>query len=59
MKSYRATIQGDRYPVTIDVQGSSWAVAANRAVRQYQARLTSIKRHDTSQTLTIKLVKES
>lgn len=58
MKAYRATIQGDRYPVTVDVSGSSWAVAANRAVRLYQARLTKLKKHDTSNQLTIKLVKE-
>ena len=38
MKTYRATIIGDRYPMDFTVEASGWATAAARAVRLWSKR---------------------
>lgn len=53
MTTYRATVFGDRYPVTVDVAGSSWHVAANRAAQAYEKKFKGSR----ATTLTIKIVK--
>lgn len=53
MKTYRATIIGDRYPLDFTVEASSWPTAAARLTRAWQQRF----KRSRTQTLTIKIVK--
>lgn len=38
MKTYRATISADRYPLDFTVEASGWATATARAVRLWTKR---------------------
>lgn len=38
MKTYRATIRADRYPLDFSVEASSWPTAVARAVRLWTKR---------------------
>lgn len=53
MKTYMATVRGDRYPMSYQVQASSWPTAAARAIRLWQQRFKGSKTPE----LTIKIVK--
>lgn len=55
MKTYKATIIGDRYPMTFQTEASSWATATARLVRQYQKRFKGSR----ADQLSIKVVRVS
>lgn len=38
MKTFRATISADKYPMDFEIQASGWATASARAVRAWTKR---------------------
>lgn len=55
MTRYRATIMADKFPLTFDLEASSWHTAAKRAASRFEERFKGSR----SSQLTIKLIKES
>ena len=53
VKTYRGTVQADKYPLDFTVQASSWSTAAARIVKAWQKKRPGSR----SETLSIKIVK--
>jgi hypothetical protein len=53
MRSYRATIRADRYPLEFTVEASSWPTAVARAVRLWAKRFKGSRADE----LTIRIVR--
>lgn len=55
MKTYRATISADKYPLDFTVQATCWSTAAARAIRLWKARFKGSR----TEQLSIRIVRVS
>lgn len=53
MRKYQVTVNSDRYPMTYTVEGSSWGVAASRALKLWQKRF----KRSSADTLKLTIIK--
>jgi len=53
MRNYQVTVQSDRYPMTYNVEASSWETAVSRGVKLWKKRFKGSR----ASTLKITVVK--